>query len=97
MPRARTAQVLGDVLTSVIGNLGLQKKLDEVRAVEAWAMMAGPQINGVTDKAWVRGGKLYVRITSAPWRNELHMRRSQWCCRLNEQLGEPIVREIVFR
>ncbi|HEU5115713.1 MAG TPA: DUF721 domain-containing protein [Isosphaeraceae bacterium] len=97
MSPSNTPHALNDLLGAVIKDLGIQRKLDEVRTVEAWATLAGPQINGVTQSAWVRGDKLYVKITSATWRQELHLRRGDWRDRLNEQLGSDLVREIVFR
>ena len=90
-------QALGDVLGGLIRDLGLQRKLDEARTVEAWATLAGPQINAVTDAAWVKGDRLYVKINSAAWRHELYLRRRAWRDRLNEQLGAQLVREVVFR
>lgn len=89
-------QPLGKVLQSLIDQMGLRRKIDEARAVEAWATLAGPTINGVTDKAWIKGDRLYVKINSAAWRHELHLRRNAWRTRLNQQLGENLVREIVF-
>lgn len=97
MPFTHTPQALTDLLSSVIKDLGIQRKLDEVRTVETWAALAGPQINGVTQSAWVRGDKLYVKITSAAWRHELHLRRREWLDQLNERLGAELVKEIVFR
>lgn len=89
-------QALGDVMEAVIGRLGIRKRLDVARTIEAWAEVAGPQINGVTDSAWVKGQKLYVRITSSVWRHELHLRRRAWRDRLNEHLGNDLVKEIIF-
>lgn len=88
---------LGDVLGTLIRDLGIGKKLDEVRTVEAWAHLAGPRINAVTERAWVHGGRLYVRIASATWRHELARSRGVWRERLNQQLGADLVEEIVFR
>ncbi|HET6567026.1 MAG TPA: DUF721 domain-containing protein [Rhodothermales bacterium] len=97
MSLSNSPQALTDLLGAVIKDLGIQRKLDEVRTIEMWATLAGPQINGVTQSAWVRGDKLYVKITSAAWRQELHLSRGAWRERLNEQLGDELVREIVFR
>lgn len=88
---------LGNVLNALIDRMGLRRRLNEARIVEAWAAMAGPQINGVTERAYVKNNTLYVKITSAAWRHELHLRRQAWRDRLNEQLGDDLVREIVFR
>jgi len=88
---------LGSILSTLIDRMGLRQKLNEARIVEAWAILAGPQINGVTHAAWVQGRTLYVRLLSSTWRQELHLRRQAWCNRLNDQLGEDLVDQIVFR
>ncbi len=90
------AQHIGTALRAAIDRLGLRKGIEEVRIVNAWSAIAGPSINSVTDQTWVKGGTLYVRLSSAIWRQELHMRRSEWLCRLNEQLGSESVRAIKF-
>jgi predicted nucleic acid-binding Zn ribbon protein len=97
MPFSSSTIALGDALKNVIKGLGIQRKLEEVRTVETWAILAGPQINGVTHSAWVKGDRLYIKVTSAAWRQELHLRRREWRDQLNEQLGKELVREIVFR
>ena len=97
MPAYHGVQRLGAVMHSVIDDLGLRAKLDATRIIETWATMAGPQINGVTESVWFKGGKLYVRIRSSAWRHELHLRRRAWCERLNDYLGEELVSEVVFR
>ena len=97
MVRRNTPQTLGEALSGLINSLGLQSRIDETRIIEAWATLAGPQINAVTEKAWVRSGRLFVRITSSPWRHELHLHRRAWRDRLNTHLGSTLVRDIVFR
>ena len=94
---SRSPQPLGDVLDDLIDRLGIQAQIDKASVIEAWAAVAGPQINGVTKTAWVKGRTLYVKIRSATWRQELHMQRKKWRHRLNEHLGEELVEEIVFR
>ncbi|PSQ96400.1 MAG: DUF721 domain-containing protein [Bacteroidetes bacterium SW_9_63_38] len=90
-------QPLGDVLEDVIEQLGLEEKMDEARVIETWAAVAGPDINGVTESAWMKGSTLYVKIRSSTWRQELHMNRRQWRTRLNDELDAELVDEIVFR
>ncbi|SHK31550.1 Protein of unknown function [Rhodothermus profundi] len=90
-------QPLGQILKEIIRRWGLQPRVDAMRIVETWAALAGPQINRVTDSAWVRDRKLYVRLTSAAWRHTLHLQRAQWCARLNEALGASLIDDIVFK
>ena len=90
------AQHIGTALRLVIDRLGLRQGIDEARIVEAWSVIAGPQINSVTDQSWVKSGTLYVRLTSAIWRQELHLRHSEWLGRLNRELGSEAVKAIRF-
>ncbi len=97
MASPRSPKALGTVLDAVIDTLGIRSELDGARTVETWAALAGPRINSVTETAWVRGGRLFVKVTSAAWRHELHLNRRAWRDRLNAELGAELVDEIVFR
>jgi predicted nucleic acid-binding Zn ribbon protein len=88
---------LGEVLQEVIDELGVRKEIDEARVIETWASVAGPKINEVTESAWMKDSTLYVKITSAAWRQELHMNRRKWRKRLNGALEAELVDEIIFR
>ncbi|PSQ88875.1 MAG: DUF721 domain-containing protein [Bacteroidetes bacterium QH_2_63_10] len=88
---------LGEVLEEVIDELGVQKEIDEARVVDTWAAVASDKMNSVTESAWMKDSTLYVKITSAAWRQELHMNRRKWRDRLNGELDAEIVDEIVFR
>jgi predicted nucleic acid-binding Zn ribbon protein len=90
-------QPLGDVLQDVIDRLGMRDKIDEARVVETWATIAGDRVNAVTESVWMKGDTLFVKISSAAWRQELHMNRRAWRDRLNDALGRDIVGEIMFR
>lgn len=97
MARGDRPQKLGNVLDRLIDRLGLRDKIRETEAVEAWADLAGPQVNQVTESAWLKGDRLFVKISSSAWRHELHVSRREWLEKLNERLDEPFVEEIVFR
>jgi predicted nucleic acid-binding Zn ribbon protein len=84
-------------MDDVIDGLGVRKRIDAARVVEAWAHVAGLRINRLTSGAWVKRGTLYVKITSAAWRGELHLQRHAWRDRLNQHLGSDLVKDIVFR
>lgn len=88
---------LGSILDAWVSRMGWQDKLDESRIIESWAEMAGPQINAVTDSVWMKNHVLFIKVTSAPWRHELHLRRDEWTRKLNDRLGRDFVHEIVFR
>jgi len=90
-------QSLGSVLSEVIDQLGMRGKIDEARVVESWAQLAGDRVNSMTESVWMKGTTLFVKISSAAWRQELHMNRTAWKKRLNDELGREVVEEIMFR
>ena len=97
MARSRSPKKLGDVLSDLIERLGISGELADAEIVEAWAAIAGPEINSHTESAWMRGKKLFVKVTSPGRRQHLHMSRTKWRNRLNLELGGDVVEEIVFR
>lgn len=90
-------QKLGNVLQEVIDRLGVREKIDEAQVIETWASVAGPQVNSVTESAWMKGDTLFIKISSSAWRQELHMNRRAWKKRLNDAIGRKVVDEILFR
>jgi predicted nucleic acid-binding Zn ribbon protein len=90
-------QPLGDILQQIIDRMGLREQLDAVRAVETWAHIAGPKINATTERVWVKERKLFVQLRSAAWRQQLHLQRRDWLKKLNAELEDAVVDEIVFR
>ncbi len=87
---------VGSLIQAVIDRWGLRNRLNETRVMEAWATIAGTHVNAVTDRAWIKGRRLHVRLTSAVWRHELHHQRQEWCRELNLHLGETLVDDIIF-
>ncbi len=97
MPRSGVSRPLGDVLEVLINRMNIRARLDEARVIDTWQQLAGPEVCAVMDGAWVRGRKLFVTITSAACRQEMHLDRSGWRDRLNKQLGAERIEQIVFR
>ena len=90
-------RALGPILREWIERMGYRQKIDEARAVEAWAAVAGPVLGGVTERVWMKDGQLFVKVRSAAYRHQLHLQREAWRARLNAHVGREVVDEVVFR
>lgn len=88
---------LGDVLKDLVDRLGIRQELNDAEIVEAWATIAGPEVNAYTDSAWMSGRKLFVKVSSPVRRQQLHMNRSSLRNEVNLELGSNVIEEIVFR
>lgn len=94
----RTApQQIGDIITELLKQEHLDVQLDEHRAVALWPEVVGKAINGYTVSCKVEKGVMYVRLTSAPLRNEMMLTRSHLIKAINKRLGRDIIKEIIFR
>ena len=87
---------LGDLLDDLIEEMGLSRRMEEVRAVDVWRHIAGEVINRQTEDVTIREGRMWVKIRSDEWRHTLHFQRTAWRDRLNEAVGKEVVSEIVF-
>lgn len=63
---------IGDVLPSVLRDLGLQKRFNERQLVERWADIVGPEISQRARATRYENGILFVRVDHGAWRQELH-------------------------
>ena len=91
------AHSIGDIIEGFLKEEQLDTQLDEYRASALWPQVVGPGINRYTVSRDVRGGVMYVRLSSAVLRNELMMGRSSLIQRINEALGHEVIHEIVFQ
>jgi hypothetical protein len=97
MSRGSKPRALGEIMKELVSELGHTSRLGEATIIAAWQDISGPRIRQVTERAWLDRGRLVVKVSSAPWRQELHLQRGAWCQRLNDKLGRQAVKEIVFR
>ena len=62
---------IGKVLSKVICDLGLAKKLSEQRAVVEWSDVVGPKVAEHSRAMRVDQGRLFVEVDSSVWAQEL--------------------------
>lgn len=87
----------GEALRDAAEALGFAPVLARYEAVAVWPEVVGSHIASITEAVRCENRILTVRVTSAPWRAELTMRRREIIRRLNEAVGRPAVKDIRFR
>jgi predicted nucleic acid-binding Zn ribbon protein len=58
--------------------------------------MVGPEIAGHTRVLKIDAGRLFVSVDSPVWRQELMYQRDTLIARLNQELAEEVVSDIMF-
>jgi predicted nucleic acid-binding Zn ribbon protein len=97
MGRARHPSSLSSLLSAVVDDMGISDRLGDTNVEETWKKVVGPQAARVTRRVRMAGGRLTVYLTDATWRHALHAQREEWRDRVNEAVGQPLVKEILFR
>lgn len=95
IPKKQNQQTIGQVMQQWLREHANSVRATESRLKLAWADLLGPAVNSRTTSIhFGRDGKLRVKLSSAPLRNELMYSRSQILDELNRTLGEPLVKEL---
>ncbi len=95
--RKSNEQSLGEALKLFVNTYKHKDALLRHHIHQTWNDMMGPGIASKTQKVGFIRGKLVLSIDSAPLRHELHMNRDKIAARLNEKLGEGVVKEVLIR
>lgn len=87
---------LETAISELVNTLGLAKRLREYDAVSRWNEIVGEQVARVSQATGIKQGVLKVRVNNAPWRNELQLLKREVIRKLNDALGEDVVKDIHF-
>lgn len=94
--KRRNDQSLTQALEGLVDAYGLREKLDEQAVVSAWDEIAGSMVARHTVAVRLRKGKLYIKVDSAPLRQELTYLRESLIGTLNTRFGREVVKEVVL-
>ncbi len=89
-------QTLGEAIQELIKTYRLEDKLNQARLIKSWDTVTGEMISRHTEKLFVKGNKLYIKLDSDALKNELIYARTKLVKMLNDSVGSEIITEIVF-
>lgn len=87
---------VGDVLRNLLEETSLQNRMDELKAVDLWAKIAGRAIADLTNRPTVKNGVMSIGVPIASLRNELYMNRTRLRELINSSIGKDVISEIRF-
>jgi hypothetical protein len=95
--RRSDTQKLGDVLKEYVDALKIRSKLKEVSIHRHWANLMGNGMMKYTSNIELKRGVLFVQLSSPVVRQELLLRSEKIRSALNQQIGDEIVKKIIFK
>lgn len=90
----RNEYSMKEALQAWLKNSRLRQKFDEARLIESWERLMGKPVAAYTEKLYIKNHILYVKIKSAPLRNELHMSKTKIIERFNQEIGDNVILDI---
>lgn len=97
-PTSRQGDVIAlkEGIEALVKAYRLQGKLNEVTVVSSWERVMGKAVALKTKEVYVNQGRLFVRLTSAPLKHELVMAKTRVAELINAEVGEVVIKEVVF-
>ena len=88
---------IGDALKQFIDKSRLKNGIRAAQIESIWEEVMGKTIAKYTDKIEIINQTLFISSTVAPLKNELLYQKEKIIERVNEALGEKVVKEVVIK
>ncbi len=94
--RRSKSETLDTLIGEFLRQEGLESPLNQYRLVDSWPKVVGPTIARYTGEVFIKNQTLFVKVKSAPLRNDLMMGRTNLVRQLNQHIGAQVISDIVF-
>lgn len=95
--RKNNDQPIAEVIKEIFKRYHLESKVNEVQIKDVWLKVMGKSIAHYTSSIHLKDKKLTIILTSAPLRQDMHYNKELLIQRLNEEMGERVINEIVIK
>lgn len=97
-PKYREAETLNvkEGISALLKAYRLEPRFNETMAVAIWEQLMGQSIAKRTVTLQVRKGVMYIKLSSAPLKQELSTSKKRIVDLINQEIGAEAISEIVF-
>ena len=95
--RESNQQTLKQAIERLMQAYRLSDKMLEMDVIKAWEEMMGKAIAKRTEEIFIKDKVLYLKLRSAPLREELILSKTKMIKMLNEKAGKELVKDIYFK
>ncbi|MBT3937637.1 MAG: DUF721 domain-containing protein [Candidatus Marinimicrobia bacterium] len=89
-------QRLGSALEKFLKTSGLEKGVSQQQAIIIWNDIVGDAVGKNTEAESVEHGVIKVRVSNSTWRQELQFKKKEIIEKLNKELEQNIIKDIIF-
>ena len=87
---------IAGALEKFIKKQGIEKEINQQKAVSVWAEAVGKKIKENTEPVDVRFGVLTVKTSSPVWRQELQFQKENIIDSINKRLKKTTIKDVRF-
>ena len=91
-----SSQSFKQAFSKFLKNEKLEQKFLEKKLIHSWSTIMGEPIAKRTSQVFIKNKVLFVKLTSAPLKQELTMAKHKVLQLMEEKLGSQIVEDIRF-
>lgn len=95
--KKQNEQPIKKALQQMLERYKLDEKVNEIKLINNWEKMMGKTIARYTQEIYVNKKKLFIRVLSAPLKQELTYSRDKIIELVNNEIGEGYINEVVIR
>lgn len=88
---------LQDAIKQFLQKSRLKSSIQAMRIEDVWEKIMGKTIAQYTDKIQIINNSLFITTSVAPLKNELLYQKETIIERVNEALGEKLVKEVIIK
>ena len=89
-------QKIGPILEGILAEKGYLTVCKEYALLQKWDRIVDEKFAAVSKCEKVENGVLYVKVASAPWRQEAAYYKHNILERIQKEFGCPTIKDIVF-
>ena len=94
--RRSGASTVGEAMRDLLDAYKLTARYEQTQLIQSWERLMGPPIARRTDNLFIKDQKLFVKLNSAPLKQELNLSKSKILALFLQEFGEVIVKDVVF-
>ncbi|WP_337833336.1 DUF721 domain-containing protein [Geoanaerobacter pelophilus] len=96
-PKMKRPVAVSQLLATLFSGTPAENRLKEGAIWEVWNSAVGAQIASRAKPVAIRSGVLTIVVSSPPWLQQLNFMKSQIREKLNEAIGEELVKDIFLK
>ena len=88
---------MGEAIQQFLKKSRLKGSVQALQITDVWEQIMGKTVARYTESIKIYGDKLYISTSVAPLKQELQFQKEHIITRVNEALGEKIIKEVIIQ